>query len=36
MKEFLMGLGLLLIAFGVVKLMVALAQRKKNEDQTSC
>ena len=31
-----MGLGLLLIAFGVVKLMVALVQRKKNEDQTSC
>ena len=29
MKDFLLYLGLLMIAFGVIKLIIALVQRKK-------
>ena len=31
MKQFLTALGLLLIAFGVVKLVIALIQRRKSD-----
>ena len=31
MKQFLTALGLLLIAFGVVKLVIALIQRRKGD-----
>lgn len=33
MKEFLSALGVLLIAFGIVKLVIALAARKKERHE---